>query len=63
MKLVYATYHKRPVFVMTLFFHYSLRQWCHKMTTWFIFKLVVYVKDEPHKRLCFISGLLATQRD
>ena len=60
---MYATYNVRPGFVMTFLFLYSLRQGCHKISTWFIRKVVVYVDDEPHKLLCVISGLLATQRD
>ena len=60
---MYATYNVRPAFVVTFLFLYSLRQGCHKISTWFIRKVVVYVDDEPHKLLCVISGLLATQRD
>ena len=60
---MYATYNVRPAFVVTFLFLYSLRQGCHKISTWFIRKVVVYVDDEPHKLLCFISGLLATERD
>ena len=58
-----ATYNVRPAFVVTFLFLYPLRQGCHKISTWFICKVVVYVDDEPHKLLCVISGLLATQRD
>ena len=53
--VMYATYNVRPAFIVTCLFLYSLRQGCHKISTWFIPKVVVYVDDEPHELLCFIS--------
>lgn len=46
---------------MTLRLGYTLRQWCHKMSTFFIFKLIVHVNHESNKFLRRIPSLCAIQ--